>query len=149
MPKVQPGTITTQVLDPELYRGEVESPAAGATVVFTGVVRDHDPEATGTVTGLEYTAHPDAEKLLQEVVEEFNIVHHNHQDTEPVAVRVVAAHRIGELKVGDVALVVAVSAAHRSEAFGTCTQVVDEIKARVPIWKKQFTGDESHWVGIE
>lgn len=140
--------VTNDALDPAALRAAVAAPDAGAVIMFEGVVRDHDPEAAGEVTRLEYTAHPDATKFLREVVAEANTSVHNTQDAGPLPVRVVAAHRIGALEVGDTALVVAVSAAHRQEAFSVCSNVVEEIKARVPIWKLQYGSEGSTWVGI-
>src|SRR5699024_2936868 len=116
--------------------------------VIQGVVRDHNPQAEGTVTGLEYSAHPDATSYLRDVVAEANVSIHNMLDIEPLPVRVVAAHRIGRLDIGDTALAVAGSAAQRQEAFRVCSDVVERIKARVPIWKRQFGAEGSHWVGI-
>ena len=140
--------VTDTTLDTTALRDAVGAADAGAVVVFEGVVRDHDPEAAGQVTGLEYTAHPDATKFLREIIAEANTEMHNELDHGPLPVRVVAAHRIGTLQVGDTALVVAVSAAHRQEAFAVCSDVVEEIKARVPIWKLQFGAEGSQWVGI-
>lgn len=126
----------------------VLSPQSGASVVFHGVVRDHDPEAHGEVTTLEYTAHPDASVFLQRIISEVNAGQpaSTQEPTQPV--RVAALHRIGALAVGDTALAVAVASAHRGAAFNGCEMVVDRIKAEVPIWKKQYvrTG-ESQWVG--
>lgn len=140
--------VTDHELDVAALRAAVSAPDAGAVAMFEGVVRDHDPEATGAVTRLEYTAHPDATDFLREVVADASVSVHNAADAGPLPVRVVAAHRIGALAVGDVALVVAVSAAHRQEAFSVCSDVVENIKARVPIWKLQYGSEGSHWVGI-
>ena len=140
--------VTNDELDVGALRAAVSAADAGAVAVFEGVVRDHDPEAVGAVSRLEYTAHPDATKFLREVVAEANVEVHNKLDAGPLPVRAVAAHRVGALEVGDVALVVAVSAAHRQEAFSVCSTVVEEIKARVPIWKLQYGSEGSHWVGI-
>ena len=140
--------VTNEELDVAALRSAVAAADAGAVAVFEGVVRDHDPEAAGAVSRLEYTSHPDATKFLREVVAEANVEVHNELDAGPLPVRVVAAHRVGELAVGDTALVVAVSAAHRQEALSVCSSVVEEIKARVPIWKLQYGSEGSHWVGI-
>lgn len=148
MDLVELSVVTEQTLDAGAFEAAVSADDAGATVVFQGVVRDHDPEATGAVTGLTYSAHPDATAFLREVVAAANGTVHNPLDATPLPVRVVAAHRIGDLAVGDTALVVAVAAAHRQEAFGVCSDVVEQIKATVPIWKQQFGPDGSHWVGI-
>lgn len=145
---VELSVVTEAPLDAGALEAAVSAVDAGATVLFQGVVRDHDPEAPGIVTGLEYSAHPDATSYLRDVVAEANVSVHNSLDAGPLPVRVAAAHRIGPLEVGDTALVVAVSAAHRQEAFTVCSDVVESIKARVPIWKQQFGAEGSHWVGI-
>ncbi|MFC7402586.1 molybdenum cofactor biosynthesis protein MoaE [Citricoccus sp. GCM10030269] len=137
--------LSTAPLDPAAVEASVLSPSCGAALTFSGVVRDHDPEATGTVASLDYTAHPDAESIVRSIVE-----HHargpEHPDGE---VRIAAVHRIGHLTVGELALVVSVASAHRAEAFDTCRAVVEDIKAEVPIWKRQQTQTgEAHWVGL-
>ncbi|WP_313816933.1 molybdenum cofactor biosynthesis protein MoaE [Citricoccus sp.] len=137
--------VTEEPLDPVALETSVVSPACGAALTFTGIVRNHDPEATGTVTSLAYSAHPDAGALLAEIV-----ARHVRGPEDPGGeVRVAAAHRIGHLDVGDLALVVSVASAHRAEAFEVCRAVVEDIKAEVPIWKKQQTATgEAHWVGL-
>jgi molybdopterin synthase catalytic subunit len=110
----------------------------GAVVVFEGVIRNHD-HGEG-VTSLDYQAHPDAEHFLADVCAEV---------AASAGLRVAAAHRIGHLEVGDVALVAVVAAPHRAEAFAACARLVDEIKTRVPIWKRQHLADgPSEWVGL-
>ncbi|MBJ7462421.1 MAG: molybdenum cofactor biosynthesis protein MoaE [Mycolicibacterium sp.] len=112
--------------------------AAGAVVGFSGVVRDHD--GGRSVTRLEYSAHPSAWATLNEVVHE--VARDSH------GVRAVAvSHRIGDLRIGDAALVVAVAADHRRAAFETCALLVDTVKDRLPVWKHQHFGDGSdEWV---
>jgi molybdopterin synthase catalytic subunit len=91
------------------------------------------------VTRLEYEGHPNAEAVLREVAEEIA--------ADPDVYAVAVSHRIGELKIGDVALVATVSTAHRAAAFAACARLVDEAKARLPIWKRQFFGDGTEeWV---
>lgn len=112
--------------------------AAGAVVSFAGMIRDHD--GGRSVVRLEYSAHPSAHDTLGDVVAEV---------AERVGgVRSVAAsHRIGDLAVGDIALAVAVAADHRGAAFTACAELVDEIKARIPVWKHQFFADGTdEWV---
>ena len=110
-------------------------------VTFVGQVRDHDPDADGTVTGLDYSAHPDAGRILSEIAARFRTGH--------PAVELVVSHRIGHLEVGDLALVAAVASAHRADAFLVCEQLVEAVKAEVPIWKKQYEVDGTHsWVGL-
>ncbi|GAB21214.1 molybdopterin synthase catalytic subunit [Gordonia polyisoprenivorans NBRC 16320 = JCM 10675] len=112
---------------------------AGAVVGFVGAVRDHD--GGRTVTSLSYSAHPDAPRVLTEVVSEICAA------TDGVRA-VAVSHRVGDLSVGDVAFVVAVAADHRAEAFALCARLVDEVKARIPVWKHQFFGDGTdEWVG--
>jgi molybdopterin synthase catalytic subunit len=120
----------------------VTDPHAGAVDLFVGIVRDHTPDRPdGVVIGLEYSAHPDAAAQLAEVARK---VAGQHPDTLLAAV-----HRIGTLRVGDAAVVVAASAAHRAEAFAACRDLIDLLKLQVPIWKKEVYRDGSHtWVGI-
>lgn len=123
----------------------VEGAEAGAVVSFRGVVRNHD--GGKAVERLSYTAHPTASKAISGVVATLLDEHSQGMD-HPV--RIVAAHRIGMLQVGDVALVCAVSAAHRRQAFTICSELVDRIKAGVPIWKEQVFSDGSvEWVGAD
>jgi molybdopterin synthase catalytic subunit len=126
-------------LDLAAHEKSVTDVRAGAVVSFQGVVRDHD-EGRG-VTLLEYEGHPSAGKILREVAEEIA----NDPDIYAVAV----SHRIGTLDIGDVALVASVSSAHRAEAFAACARLVDEVKARLPIWKRQVFSDGSdEWVNL-
>ena len=116
----------------------VEDPRAGGVVSFTGVVRDHD--GGRAVDELEYTAHPDAETALRRVAEQVAADLPVHG--------LAAAHRTGLLRVGDVAVVVAASASHRGEAFEAARRLIDDLKATVPIWKRQvFAGGDEEWVG--
>lgn len=116
----------------------VADPAAGGVVSFTGAVRAED--GGKAVTRLEYSAHPSAVERMRDVVQAV-------RDELPV-VRVAALHRVGELEIGDVAVVVAASAAHRDQAFEAARRLIDDIKASVPIWKHQwFTDGTEEWVG--
>ncbi len=113
----------------------------GARAVFVGAVRDHDPAAgyDATVTALSYSAHPDAEVFLRRAVETTAAKY-------PTLRSVWVRHRVGDLSVGDVALIVIVDAPHRGVAFSACPAIVDAIKAQVPIWKEQFYVDgHSTW----
>jgi molybdopterin synthase catalytic subunit len=130
------------IVDTPIDRGWLEAQvltdADGALVVFEGVIRDHDHGAG--VSSLDYQAHPDAERFLADVCAEV---------ASTAGLRVAAAHRIGHLEIGDVALVAVVAAPHRAEAFAACAKLVDEIKQRVPIWKRQHLADgPSEWVGL-
>jgi molybdopterin synthase catalytic subunit len=121
-------------------RAAVADPAAGGIVLFLGAVRDNDEDRG--VTGLGYSAHPSAEAELRRVAEE--IVAKYSQDVIGVA----AVHRVGELAVGDLAVVVGVACGHRAEAFEACHALIDELKAAVPVWKHQrFTDGSTEWVG--
>jgi molybdopterin synthase catalytic subunit len=130
--------VTPDELDASAVEAAVLSRADGALVTFRGVIRDHD--AGAAVTRLDYSAHPDAERFLTEACATI---------AERTGLTVAAAHRIGTLDVGDVALVAAVAAAHRAEAFSACADLIDEIKATVPIWKRQHSPDgTSAWVNL-
>jgi molybdopterin synthase catalytic subunit len=129
--------VTSEPLDVGELESLVSDAAAGAVVSFAGVVRDHD--AGRAVTMIEYEAHPSAQALLEEVAADVAA----RTDVDALAV----AHRIGQLRVGEAALVVAVSAAHRQEAFAAAALLVDEVKLRLPVWKRQVFPDGSdEWV---
>lgn len=130
--------ITTGPVDEAAVREAVESPASGAVVVFSGVVRNHD--GGKQILSLDYQAHPDAERVMVECCSEV---------ASETGLSVAAVHRIGHLEIGDVALYAACSAAHRREAFDACQLLVERIKERVPIWKHQQLADgQSEWVGL-
>ncbi|MCB0910377.1 MAG: molybdenum cofactor biosynthesis protein MoaE [Propionibacteriaceae bacterium] len=122
----------------------VSRPDAGAVAQFVGVVRDHDPQASGAVVALDYTCHPSAQERMGEIVAAVLA------SADPADGCVVAAvHRIGHLVVGDVAFVVTVSSPHRRLAFAVCAQVVEAVKADLPVWKQQFEADGSYrWSGL-
>ncbi|HEV8175842.1 MAG TPA: molybdenum cofactor biosynthesis protein MoaE [Actinoplanes sp.] len=129
--------ISDAELDLAAHERAVADPRAGAVVTFLGVVRDHD-HGRG-VTLLEYEGHPSAAAVLREVAAEIAAA--------PDVYAVAISHRVGVLKIGDVALVAAVSTAHRAAAFAACARLVDEAKARLPIWKRQvFTDGTEEWV---
>ncbi|GGL30582.1 molybdenum cofactor biosynthesis protein MoaE [Phycicoccus endophyticus] len=117
----------------------VRHPGCGGVALFVGVVRDHDHGES--VTGLGYSAHPSAEATMADVCAEVL--------ASSEAVRVAAVHRRGDLAVGDLAVVVAASAAHRGPAFAACRTLIDTLKERTPIWKHQALADgSSEWVGM-
>ena len=119
-------------------RAAIADPAAGGEVLFIGTVRDHD--ADRGVTALSYTAHPSAEAELRRVAEDMVAKYD--------VIAVAAVHRVGDLAVGDLAVVAGVACAHRAEAFHACHALIDELKASVPVWKHQrFTDGSSEWVG--
>ncbi|UYO95880.1 molybdenum cofactor biosynthesis protein MoaE [Microbacterium sp. M28] len=131
--------ITEEDLDATTHLDAVAHDAAGATALFVGTVRDHDPGADGEVTRLEYSAHPDAAETLRDLAAAV--------DAEDL--RIAITHRIGALSVGEIAIVCAVSSAHRAEAFDIARALVEKVKAEVPIWKRQITVDGStYWVGL-
>lgn len=120
-------------------RAAVADPAAGGIALFAGVVRDNDSDKG--VNALAYSAHPSAEEQLREVAEMIVVKH-------PDVIGLAAVHRTGDLEIGDLAVVVAVSTGHRAEAFEACRALIDELKASVPIWKHQLFADGSaEWVG--
>ena len=111
---------------------------AGAIVSFVGAVRNHD--GGRDVTALNYSAHPTAADVVAKVVAEVAAA---AEGVRAVAV----SHRVGNLAIGDAALVVAVAADHRQAAFATCALLVDEVKAQLPVWKHQIFADgEEEWV---
>lgn len=129
--------VTTEVLSLADHESAVAHPAAGAVVSFAGVVRDHD-DGRGVVR-LVYEAHPSAQAVLAEVAAELA--------KDPAVAALAVSHRVGELEIGDVALAAAVATAHRAEAFAICARLVDEVKARLPVWKHQyFTDGTDEWV---
>ena len=119
------------------HEDAVADKRAGAVVSFAGVVRDHD--SGRSVTELEYVGHPTAQDVLAELATEFA--------ARPEVHAVAVSHRIGLLGIGDVALACAVSTSHRAAAFTLCAELVDEVKKRLPIWKRQvFADGEEKWV---
>lgn len=124
-------------LDVAEVTAAVSDPSAGGLNVFVGAVRDHD--GGQDVLRLDYTAHPTAEQRLAEVAAEVA--------AEFDVVAVAAVHRVGTLQIGDLAVVSAVSAAHRGTAFEASRALIDRLKERVPIWKHQVFADGSDtWV---
>lgn len=130
--------IRAAALDPEALKRSLAADAAGACVTFEGWVRDHnDGEA---VVALEYEAHEaiaerEGARILAEALERFDVA------------AVKCEHRVGKLAIGDCAVWVGVTAAHRGAAFDACRYVIDETKQRVPIWKKEhYSGGASGWV---
>ncbi len=135
--RVRAADVVTRPIDALELAEQVDDPAAGAVVTFSGDVRDHDHGRT--VLRLDYEAHPSAADLLAEVATDvaarFDVI------------AVGLLHRVGPLEIGDCALAAAVSAAHRGEAFAACQALVDETKARIPVWKHQYFSDGTdEWV---
>jgi len=133
--------ITDQEISLDEVRKAVEHPGAGGVCIFHGVVRDH---ADGRqVDRLDYEAHESlAEKEMNRVLD--GVI------AEHPGVRVAAVHRVGTLGIGDVAVCVAASAAHRDDAFTACRKAIDRIKETVPLWKKEWRRDgDAHWVNLD
>jgi molybdopterin synthase catalytic subunit len=119
-------------------RAAVADPAAGGIALFAGAVRDSDHDRG--VSGLSYSAHPSAADELRRVAEAI-------AEKYPV-IGIAAVHRVGDLAIGDLAVVLAVSCPHRAEAFDACRDLIDILKASVPIWKHQrFDDGTAEWVG--
>ncbi|MBP8920505.1 MAG: molybdenum cofactor biosynthesis protein MoaE [Micropruina sp.] len=134
--RVALAAVDDRPLDVARLAALVSDDRAGATVTFTGVVRNHD--AGRAVDGIEYVGHPSADAIIAEVAAEFTGREGVHA--------IVVAHRVGTLTIGDLALVAAVAASHRAQAFSTCSDLVDLIKQRLPIWKRQvFSDGSSEW----
>ncbi len=132
--------ITSSPLDVDAHVAAVDDPRMGAQITFVGRVRDHDPDAASGVVALEYTSHPDAEKTLVALAEEA---------IGTGGAIVAASHRIGRLEVGDAAVVVVVAAAHRGEAYEVSRALIEAIKHRLPIWKRQIESDgTTNWKGL-
>ncbi len=115
----------------------VRDPAAGGIALFVGTVRAVDEEQT--VDQLSYSSHPTAVDRLRDVAARIA--------DECDVVALAAVHRVGDLAVGDLAVVVAASAAHRAQAFEAGRRLIDEIKTEVPVWKHQtYTDGDAVWV---
>lgn len=129
---VGPGAIDTSVLLSEVGRSD-----AGATVLFLGTVRDHSPGKEG-VTHLDYEVYPEQ---VEEKIGEILLEASSAWPTLAMAVE----HRSGVVEVGEASVAVAVSAVHRADAFAAARFVIDELKTRAPIWKKEYWPDGSEW----
>lgn len=117
---------------------EVSRPGAGGIATFLGVVRDQSDGRA--VTRLDYSAYESmAKREMEKIADEI--------EHEIEGVRVAAIHRVGSLIVGDAAIVCAASAPHRGEAFRACRLLIDRIKERVPVWKREYGPDGAAWVG--
>ena len=137
MPEVRRADVSDAPIAVDDVRALAADESAGAVVTFSGDVRDHDHGRP--VARLEYEGHPTAAAVIADVAREVAARH----DVIAIAV----SHRVGPLQIGDSALVAAVSAAHRGEAFRACADLVDEVKHRLPVWKHQvFTDGSDEWV---
>ncbi len=137
-PAVRLVAISDEPLSVDSVLASLEDPTAGGLVLFVGRVRDHD--GGQGVTGLSYSAHPSALERLQDVCDRIA----GEYDVTAVA----AVHRVGDLDVGDLAVVVATTAGHRGSSFEASRALIDTLKAEVPIWKHQrFADGSDEWVG--
>lgn len=129
--------ISSTPIDPDELKRQVSTPEAGAYVAFEGWVRENNEGKE--VTALEYEAYEElavkeGSKILNEA-KKFDIL------------KAQCVHRVGRLAIGDMAVMVAVSSAHRKEAFEACEFIINEIKKRVPIWKREYYADDTtSWV---
>ncbi|MDO4888282.1 MAG: molybdenum cofactor biosynthesis protein MoaE [Actinomycetaceae bacterium] len=139
MPDVVHSGIVSRPLDPAAIYAAAQDERCGAVAMFQGVVRGRSDDSP--VVALDYTVHPSAPDILREIAEALTLrqgVHH-----------VEAWHRYGRLEVGEIIMVVAVAAEHRGEAFAATQALVDEVKARLPVWKRQEFADGTHeWSGL-
>ncbi len=138
MPSIY-SVISSDPIRVDVLRDAVAAEAYGALVVFEGVVRNHD--GGRAVTELEYQVHPDAQAFLDQIAQ--TLAQANPDTT--IAIQ----HRFGLLTIGDVAFAAAVSSTHRDRAFEVCAEVVNVVKAELPIWKRQQFEDGTHeWVNF-
>jgi molybdenum cofactor synthesis domain-containing protein len=136
--RVLRAVVTEEPLSVDEHASLVADRAAGAVVTFSGVVRDHDRNKT--VRELAYSGHPSAAEVIERVATQI-------AGSRPGLRGIAVSHRIGSLQIGDVALACAVSGEHRAEAFAACSELVDEVKRQLPIWKHQtFADGTDEWV---
>jgi molybdopterin synthase catalytic subunit len=133
--------VVAEPLTPDAAAAAVDHPGAGGIAIFSGVVRD---ETEGrAVKFLEYEGHaPMAETKMREIGEAIH-------GRWPGVKRVAMLHRVGRLDIGEASVLIAVSAAHRGEAFAACQYAIDTLKRTVPVWKKEHFGDGEVWVGLQ
>ena len=133
--------VTAEAIDLDAFRMAQEDPSCGAYVQFDGWVRDHNEGQP--VLRLEYEVYEplavkEGERIIAEAIERFGVT------------RVGAVHRDGLMEIGEAAVVVGVSSSHRDEAFQACRYIIDEIKVRLPIWKKEHYADgRAEWVNCQ
>ena len=131
--------ITDEPLDTGALIDSARRDTCGAVASFVGVVRNHD--GGESVDAIEYSSHPSSQQILRDIVMEFK--------DRPGVHCIVAWHRVGHLGIGEDAMVVAVAAEHRAQAFRAVEAIVEDVKAKLPIWKKQELTDGSHnWSGL-
>jgi molybdopterin synthase catalytic subunit len=138
---MKPFSFNQTTLHPESYRAALGDPAAGGYASFEGWVRNHNEGHA--VTRLEYEAfealaNKEGERIVTEAIQRFGVI------------KAACVHRVGSLAIGDLAVWVGVSSRHRAEAFAACRYIIDEVKHRVPIWKKEhYVNGDSGWVNCE
>ncbi len=138
---MKPFSFSHSALEPEIYRARLSDPAAGGYTSFEGWVRNHNEGST--VTRLEYEAFEElaikeGERIVNEAIQRFGVI------------SAACVHRLGSLAIGEIAVWVGVSSRHRAEAFAACRYIIDEVKHRVPIWKKEhYVNGDSGWVNCE
>ena len=131
--------ITEDPLDAAALINSARRDTCGAVASFIGAVRNHD--GGESVDAIEYSSHSSSPQILREIVSEMR--------DRPGVHCIVAWHRVGRLEIGDDAMVVAVAAEHRAQAFRAVETIVEDVKAKLPIWKKQELSDGSHnWSGL-
>jgi molybdopterin synthase catalytic subunit len=129
--------ITDGPIETAALLAAVGSEEDGAVLLFTGIVRRQNDGRE--VTGMRYDAYDAmAERVLREIAEEAAAEHG--------VTHVVAVHRTGELSIGETSVAVAVSSPHRANAFSAGRQIIDELKRRLPVWKKEHYVEESRWL---
>ena len=130
--------VTSDVLDPARLMERVGAPEDGAVLLFLGTVRNHADDRP--VSGMRYEGYEEMglevlRRIAEEASERFSTPH------------LAVVHRLGTLKIGEISVVVAVSSPHRAEAYGASRYVMEEIKRRLPVWKKEFYNDgAARWV---
>ena len=137
--------VRAEPLDPEDARRRVSHPACGACILFTGVTRERNRDKD--VVRLDYEAFhemagAEMERIYAECVARFG-----SQANDELRLRMLTLHRTGTVEVGEPSVVIAVASPHRDAAFGACRFLIDELKARVPLWKKELYTDGHHWIG--
>src|SRR5262245_29850237 len=133
--------VVERPLSPDEIAARVDDPGAGGIVIFSGVVRNQTDGRP--VKFLEYEAHaPMAEVKMREIGEGL-------RTRWPGVKRVAMLHRIGRLEIGEASVLIAVSAAHRGDAFEACRHAIDTLKRTVPVWKKEHFEDGEVWVGLQ
>lgn len=131
--------ITDEPLDTGALIDSARRDTCGAVASFVGVVRNHD--GGESVDAIEYSSHPSSQQILRDIVMEFR--------DRPGVHRIVAWHRVGRLEIGEDAMVIAVAAEHRAQALRAVEGIVEDVKAKLPIWKKQELTDGTHnWSGL-